>query len=577
MPRYTAEEDATIQREIMDAASRALQEGDAGVDTSADELFALALKRAITGLMETLKPRQKPSIVAHAKLMLERTQFSLAGLLAAPAAPEDHKEERSGGTGSVKDDIRRVVARDEAEGEPTGKTGGPDDGEEDEEAELNADEDSKPELNADEDSKPEPQPKWHKDGLPEEFKGRVGDVPRSQMFVLEESDGTFTWAGETVAHSREEFVAWAEALERLYPPRFNGKDRPHPSETLQYRGQQCKAEVEACWSKMDRYAISKAWKAADSGTNLPEKIQKRFRVDLFGNVVAVDASMKAVCAFEVDHVFPWSRGGCSRRTNFAGLYWGANILKKEKLIQGAELSPCPADAVHEKPGGCGAVMAGGRGLQIGVSVGMFVALFLHVHNRTDRGQNRRAEEERVVTWLTKARPKGQSKANVLAQLGLDDDQALAPEDIWAAFKRWQDMEDMDGLGLMGGSPSTKVKKELSEAKDKGEEKEGSEEETKDGKKHAAAEEAEGGAAGVVVELGKGKGKVLALTDRGMVKVIGSATYHMRKELGQLGFAFDQVAKEYWCAFASKAGGADLVRMVREEADRRSIAFEALAL
>ena len=38
-------------------------------------------------------------------------------------------------------------------------------------------------------------------------------------------------------------------------------------------------------------------------------VMDNFRVDAFGNVVSKLAKSKAVCAFEVDHVFPWSRGG----------------------------------------------------------------------------------------------------------------------------------------------------------------------------------------------------------------------------------------------------------------------------
>jgi len=254
-------------------------------------------------------------------------------------------------------------------------------------------------------------PQWP-DGLPKEFARIYKGVRRSQMFVLEGSDSRFTWGGEVIASNPTEFRDWAKDLEKRFPPKFNGTDRPHwhPSETLLYRTRQCKAEVSYCWDAMDSFAIPGAWKqvALGRGVPLPRRIQDAFRVDLFGNVVSNKASAKAVCAFEVDHVFPWSRGGCSRQSNFAGLYWGANVLKREKLIQGAELSPCPADSEdgnqpEKLPGGC---RLGGRGLQMGLSVATFISLFQHTRAVTERGADRTSMEDIVVGWLTAGRPLG---------------------------------------------------------------------------------------------------------------------------------------------------------------------------
>ena len=281
-------------------------------------------------------------------------------------------------------------------------------------------------------------PQWP-DGLPKEFARIYKGVRRSQMFVLEHTlEGSrFTWGGELIASKPTEFENWAKDLEKRFPPKFNGTDRPHwhPSETLQYRTRQCKAEVSYCWEAMDQSAIPQAWKKVAEGS-LPEKILDAFRVDLFGNVVSNKASAKAVCAFEVDHVFPWSRGGCSRQSNFAGLYWGANVLKREKLIQGAELSPCPApaaDSAEKLPGGC---RLGGRGLQMGLSVATFISLFQHTRAVTERGADRTSMEDIVVGWLTAGRPLGQSKADLQKELGLKSDSA--PVDVWASFERWDD-------------------------------------------------------------------------------------------------------------------------------------------
>ena len=48
------------------------------------------------------------------------------------------------------------------------------------------------------------------------------------------------------------------------------------------------------------------------------------RSDAYGNVVALHAKGDAVCSFDVDHIFPWSRGGLSVPENLMALYWGAN-------------------------------------------------------------------------------------------------------------------------------------------------------------------------------------------------------------------------------------------------------------
>ena len=48
------------------------------------------------------------------------------------------------------------------------------------------------------------------------------------------------------------------------------------------------------------------------------------RCDAYGNVVALHAKGDAVCSFDVDHIFPWSRGGLSVPVNLMAVYWGAN-------------------------------------------------------------------------------------------------------------------------------------------------------------------------------------------------------------------------------------------------------------
>ncbi|KAK9828740.1 hypothetical protein WJX72_001841 [[Myrmecia] bisecta] len=68
---------------------------------------------------------------------------------------------------------------------------------------------------------------------------------------------------------------------------------------------------------------------------IPPAWQKRFRSDPYGNVVSIDAKGVSVCAFELDHIFPWSRGGLSVPANFMAVYYGANRhVKRDKIANG---------------------------------------------------------------------------------------------------------------------------------------------------------------------------------------------------------------------------------------------------
>ena len=41
-------------------------------------------------------------------------------------------------------------------------------------------------------------------------------------------------------------------------------------------------------------------------------------------MVALHAKGNAVCSFDVDHIFPWCRGGKTVDANLMACYWGAN-------------------------------------------------------------------------------------------------------------------------------------------------------------------------------------------------------------------------------------------------------------
>ena len=59
------------------------------------------------------------------------------------------------------------------------------------------------------------------------------------------------------------------------------------------------------------------------------------RCDPYGNIVSRDAKSESLCAFELDHVFPWSRGGLSVPANFMAVHFGANRHVKRSKVRNA--------------------------------------------------------------------------------------------------------------------------------------------------------------------------------------------------------------------------------------------------
>ena len=100
------------------------------------------------------------------------------------------------------------------------------------------------------------------------------------------------------------------------------------------------------------------------GEWIPTEFRDLFKVDMWKNVIAKDAACMSICFFELDHIFPRSRGGKSARENLAMIHWNANRKKSNKLIP--FLSP------KEK-----------KDLQTGLSLDQFLALTVCVEEIFD--------------------------------------------------------------------------------------------------------------------------------------------------------------------------------------------------
>jgi hypothetical protein len=78
-----------------------------------------------------------------------------------------------------------------------------------------------------------------------------------------------------------------------------------------------------------------------TGEGMPP-IADTFRCDGYGNVVAAKAKNHSLCGYDIDHAFPWSRGGLSEMENARALHAGANrhrngsriIIARERMKTG---------------------------------------------------------------------------------------------------------------------------------------------------------------------------------------------------------------------------------------------------
>lgn len=194
----------------------------------------------------------------------------------------------------------------------------------------------------------------------------------SEMAVYNSDSCTYEWVNKS--YSRQEWKQKCLSWDRNYPnivERTGGEKRTL-HETMSYRSSKTTNEdvIQWCWDSLSQ-----------SNEDIVSKFRNQFRVDMYGNVVARSASDGALCKFDVDHLFPWSRGGRSVKCNFSAVQWDANRrVKREHLIP--TLSP-------------GKMLAG-------ISAPQFRALMELAQQRGGRAQRRniKFEEDRVVNWLT---------------------------------------------------------------------------------------------------------------------------------------------------------------------------------
>ena len=205
---------------------------------------------------------------------------------------------------------------------------------------------------------------WYEDSkkpFPPEFnKKKNGVMKLMQMPVLDEVDGvtSIAYFGETYSTD-----AWKMYLEKMiagYPNlvkktvqgRTEKSSTPH--ETSSYRCSQTTKEDNRikCWEKRNdanrslfrREVVDEktgkvtSKELGDGNRAIQRLLTESFREDMYGNVISLDAMDNgALTYFDVDHVFPWSRGGRSVMANFEAVQFSANRWpKSDRLV--AELN-----------------------------------------------------------------------------------------------------------------------------------------------------------------------------------------------------------------------------------------------
>ncbi|CAG9462526.1 unnamed protein product [Pedinophyceae sp. YPF-701] len=168
-------------------------------------------------------------------------------------------------------------------------------------------------------------PWWETDeGRGKPFPPEFADADGEHKFeYLERVGAGYEIGGRAV--TAEEAEAMRRRWEAQYPML-----KPHHKETVADRTKATSDDdnIDFCWRELLRLEVN---------DRIPPQWRKRFRCDPFGNVVSRYADNNSLCKFDVDHVFPWSRGGHSVKENFMAVQWAANrIVKRARILPANE-------------------------------------------------------------------------------------------------------------------------------------------------------------------------------------------------------------------------------------------------
>lgn len=158
-------------------------------------------------------------------------------------------------------------------------------------------------------------------------------------------------------------------------------------------------------------------------------------MDRHGNVVGGKGTGNfSITKFDVDHIFPWSKGGLTETENLEALHWRANrIVKKDKFLQ--ELRK--------------------EELETGLRKDQIVCLFRYIKEvkpfdgksetrrmkaAAKKWNNREAQKyrDKAISWLTSTAGTGEDLGmhEKISSIGRNDDESYSGEVIFKFLEDW---------------------------------------------------------------------------------------------------------------------------------------------
>jgi hypothetical protein len=200
--------------------------------------------------------------------------------------------------------------------------------------------------------------------------------------IDEHKKSVIRWGNPLVEYTLEMWNAKLREWDELYPNLKDKTTGSTPHETEAFRGQQTrKPEIMmACWEKLSVVVPSRY-------TGFARELMENFRVDRYGNVVCLPDSLSAGRAnnssltfFDVDHIFPWCRGGRSGKENFEAVQNVANrAIKSDNMVQSLN----PVD------------------MNCGITLEQLISMVdLVLENYSQERLTTRSWLEKILSWLT---------------------------------------------------------------------------------------------------------------------------------------------------------------------------------
>lgn len=138
----------------------------------------------------------------------------------------------------------------------------------------------------------------------------------------------FSKKGKSVMWNDVKYTAqeWEEQV-KGWNAEYPVKKQNELIEALDFKTRNAKSYRKLCWYN--------ATPCNDSF--IPEDFRKLFATDAFGNVICEDAPNMSLLSFDVDHIFPWGRGGLTDPRNLWALQYYANrCVKNDTILQGVK-------------------------------------------------------------------------------------------------------------------------------------------------------------------------------------------------------------------------------------------------